>query len=99
MPKKIDYVMNSVNREISIRYEVEEDLINCFLDKTMEIAALRGKKLALIEVIYPEVFEDYGIKCIRPYNKDLYLISVPSGRVEDLKAFYKALSMKCLVSA
>jgi hypothetical protein len=90
--------MDTVNQEIHISYEVEEDLIDCFFDKTMEIAALKRKKLALIEVIYPEVWEDYKIETIRQFNKELTLISVPEERVEALKAFYKALDMKCVVS-
>lgn len=99
MSKNIGYVMDTINRKISISYEVEEDLIGCFIDKVLEIAALRGKKLALVEVTYPEVFEDYKIKILRPYNKDLTLISIPVEKVEKLKDFYKVLNMKCLVSA
>ena len=98
MSKNVSYVMDTVNREISISYEVEEDLIECFIDKSLEIAALRGKKLALVEVTYPEVFQDYKVKVIRPYNKDLTLISIPVEKVEKLKDFYKVLNMKCLVS-
>lgn len=90
--------MDTVNRKISINYEVEEDLIECFIDKSLEIASLRCKKLALVEVIYPEVFQDYKIKILRPYNKELTLISIPVEKVEKMKDFYKVLNMKCLVS-
>lgn len=98
MTKNVGYVMDTINREISISYEVEEDLIECFIDKSLEIAALRRKKLALVEVTYPEVFQYYKVKVIRPYNKDLTLISIPVEKVEKLKDFYKVLNMKCIVS-
>ncbi len=99
MPKNVGYVMDSINKEVHISYKEMEDLVTCHIDKALEISALFGRKLALIEVIYPEVFHDYKIKYIRPYNAELVLVSIPNERVEDTKAFYKALDMKCVVAA
>ncbi len=98
MNRNYSYSMDCINKEVSIYYEDEEDLIDCFIDKSVEIAALKSKKLALVEVIYPEVFESYKITLIRPFNTEMSLITVPNEHVNDLKDFYKALDKKCVVS-
>lgn len=98
MSSKVGYMVNSITREVSIDYEDEEDLIECYTGKSLEIAAMRGKKIALVEVVYPEVFESYKVTIVRPFNEKMTLVTVPNERVENLKDFYKALNMKCVVS-
>lgn len=98
MSSKVSYMVNSFINEVMIEFKDEEDLIECYTEKSLEIAATYGKKLALVEVTYPEVFESYKVNIIRPFNAELTLVTVPNERVNDLKEFYKALNMKCVVS-
>lgn len=98
MTSKVGYSINSIEKHVSIDYIEEEDLIECYSDKLLEISELYGKKIGLVEAIYPEVFEAYGVKYIRPFNQRLSLVTIPSGKVKELADFYKALDMKYVVS-
>ncbi len=93
MTAKVSYVMDTISKRVSIDYHDEEDLIEVFTDKAMEIACIKNRKICLVSCVYPEVFEKYNIKDLRRYSPEFRLVTIPNEHIKEVKDFYKALDI------
>jgi hypothetical protein len=84
---KVNFLMDSINKNVSIDYENELDLIDCFTGKSSEIAAVNSHKICLIalNVIPEEWIKTFEVTIVRQYSPEFVMLLIPSKHVKGFR--------------